>query len=669
MSNNLTEPYDLLFIGMGAANCLLLIKMFENDLLRDKKIAIIEPSKSVISDRNFCFWASDKELQELKLGDLVSSKWQNIKVADQKYQSISPLYYNHIKGRDLYNKVQEILKEQETKHYQEIFNGIPLLKPDSFIITLKDTKIEAKKVFDSRPPSYDPADKNQSHLLQSFYGWELSAKDYTFNTSAIVMMDFDIPQDNFCQFMYILPFTKNRALIEVTRFGKEKITEDEAKKILREYTAKLGFSYQIEEEERGVIPMSTLKISEINYGENWIVTGSSANMIKPTTGYAFHNMAVDANKQVKAILNKHAVIREKPKKRFLFYDKLLLKILEESPQHGKQIFKDLFNHIPINNVLTFLSEKSTFGKELFIFSKLPILIFLRAAFKNIFYSFTKIAPTYLAFITTIFALILYIFNLNEVLWLFLGLGFLSIGLSHGSLDYLTDKSIQNRKQLLQFIVTYLIKGAILGIIWIGVPDVALLVFIAFSAWHFGQADFKQWNLKQGFISFIWGLIVLTTILLFHLDETIGVLEQIQGLQIHYLLKNIAVNHLFIGKTFIVFFSILVAAYYRSKLMLVTLSYLLICSVMPLIVSFGIYFVAQHSVHGWLHLKKDLKTSSYDLWLKSLPSSIGGAFVFLTFMLLNSKEYFGVFFILLSCISMPHVLSMHNFYSGFNRTIK
>lgn len=104
-------------------------------------------------------------------------------------------------------------------------------------------------------------------------------------------------------------------------------------------------------------------------------------------------------------------------------------------------------------------------------------------------------------------------------------------------------------------------------------------------------------------------------------------------------------------------------------MLVTLSYLLICSVMPLIVSFGIYFVAQHSLHGWLHLKKDLKTSSYHLWLKSLPFSLGGAFVFLTFMLLNSKEYLGIFFILLSCISMPHVLSMHNFYSSFNRTLK
>ena len=114
---------------------------------------------------------------------------------------------------------------------------------------------------------------------------------------------------------------------------------------------------------------------------------------------------------------------------------------------------------------------------------------------------------------------------------------------------------------------------------------------------------------------------------------------------------------------------LFAAYCRSNLMLVTISYLLISSFMPLIVSFGIYFVAQHSLHGWLHLKKDLRTSSYRLWLKSLPFSLGGALLFLTFMLLNNRDYIGIFFILLSCVSMPHVLSMHHFYNGFNRTLK
>jgi hypothetical protein len=46
----------------------------------------------------------------------------------------------------------------------------------------------------------------------------------------MVMMDFNIPQNNYCQFIYVLPYTNNTALFDVTRFGKEKITKEEAEK-------------------------------------------------------------------------------------------------------------------------------------------------------------------------------------------------------------------------------------------------------------------------------------------------------------------------------------------------------------------------------------------------------------------------------------------------------
>jgi len=669
MSTNLNEQFDFLFIGLGAANCLLLLKMHENDLLQNKKFAIIEPNDKVVNDRTFCFWANEKELLKLNLGDLVSAKWQQIKVADCNYQTINPLFYYHIKGIDLYNKVKGILKGKEVKYYKEIFAGQPHIKSTSFEISLTDTKIVANKVFDSRPPSYAKAEKNQSHLLQSFYGWEVKAHDYTFDSSAMVMMDFNIPQSNYCQFMYVLPFTENTALFEVTRFGKEKITKDEAEKILIEYLAQFGFSYQIMEEERGIIPMSSLNISNIDYGENWIYNGANANMIKPTTGYAFYNMVLDANRHTEAMLNQSAFIRKKQPKRFKFYDNLLLKILEETPQHGKKIFQNLFSHIPINNVLTFLSEKTSIRNELFIFSKLPILIFLRVALKDILYRFTNLTPTYFAFIITIVSLLSYVLNFKEMLWLLLGIGFLSVGLSHGAIDYLTDKTINNRKQLLKFIVSYLLKGATLGLLWFFFPDLALLVFITFSAWHFGQADFREWKYKQGFNSFVWGLIVLINILSFHYDETIVVLQHINGLQIHHLLSGLSVNQLFVGKISISIFSILFTAYHRSKLMLLTVFYLLLSTMLPLLISFGIYFVTQHSLHGWRHLKKDLKTNSYNLWLKALPFSMGGALIILIFMLANNKDYLGVFFIILSCISMPHIFSMHSFYERFNEKLR
>jgi flavin-dependent dehydrogenase len=116
----------------------------------------------------------------------------------------------------------------------------------------------------------------------------------------------------------------------------------------------LGFSYQILDEEVGVIPMSSLKITDTNYGENWILTGARANMIKPTTGYAFHNMVIDACNLAESISKQQPIKREKHNARFNFYDHLLLKIIEETPQQGKKIFQKLFNNTPINEVLLFL---------------------------------------------------------------------------------------------------------------------------------------------------------------------------------------------------------------------------------------------------------------------------------------------------------------------------
>ena len=662
MTNTSSETFDYIFIGMGASNCLLLLAMDEKDVLHDKKIGIIEPSNKEVNDRNFCFWSSEIELLSLKLDDLVSSKWQQIKVSDREVQSIAPLYYYHIRGIDVYTKVKEKLKVRNVIYFREEFKGEPIVASESFIIPLSDSKITANKVFDSRPPAYESAKKNQSHLLQSFFGWEIKTDDYEFDTSNVGMMDFDIPQSNYCQFMYVLPFSTSTALVEVTRFGKESITKEASKKLLEDYVAQFSSSYQILEEEKGVIPMSNLKISTLDYGKNWVYTGARANMIKSSTGYAFHNMAIDANRQAASMISQQTFERKKSPKRFNFYDRLLLKILEETPHHGKKIFQYLFKYQSISEVFLFLREESTVRKELSIFSKLPILLFLRAAIKDITFRISMSSPSSLAFVFTIFSLVLSICNLSLIMWGFLVFGFLSIGLSHGALDHLTEKTIKVPKQLARYILKFLVKGALFGLLWFLQPDAAFIAFIAFSAWHFGQTDFKEWNFKQGVPSFLWGLIVLMTILFLHLTETIAVLQQIDGLQIHQVFKELSSDQILVSELSIVFLSLLFIAYHRSKNMLLTFSYLLISTALPLIASFGIYFIAQHSFHGWKHLKNDLKKSNYSLWLQSLPFSSGGALLFILLFFVDYKNYIGEFFILLSCISLPHVLSMNHFYA-------
>jgi lycopene beta-cyclase len=666
MSNSLSENFDLLFIGMGASNCLLLLKMYENDLLKGKSIAIIEPSDKNSNDRNFCFWCSEEELHELELQDLIFSRWDKVKVVDREPQSIFPLNYYHIRGIDLYNKVKKILLNFKVKNFKGLFKGEPTLQSKSFVITLENFTIVANKVFDSRPPSFASVEKHQSHLLQSFYGWEIEVNDYEFDNSTMVMMDFNVPQNNYCQFMYILPFSKKTALFEVTRFGKEKISKEESEQILIEYLNQYGFKYQIIEQENGVIPMSSLKINSVDYGNNWTYTGSNANMIKPTTGYAFHNMVVDAKNIVDAMKNQKIFSRKKSNLRFKFYDNLLLKIIDKTPHNGKIIFQKLFSQTPIYNVLTFLNERSNIKEEITIFLKLPILIFLNTAFKDLFYRATNLTAVYFAFVFTIFSLVLYALNLEVLVSLILLLAFLSIGLSHGALDHLTENKIKSKKSLVKYILTYLLKASVLGLIWFILPDLALLVFIVFSAWHFGQADFQEWNLKESSNSFVWGLIVLLMIIFFHLDETVSVLFQIKGLKIANLLINLSDYQVLLVKLSLCFLSIFYIIYNKSKFMLLTFLYIILSSSLPLLISFGIYFTFQHSFQGWKHLKSDLKTSSYKLWIKSLPFSIGGILIFLTYLLNNDKDIIGIFFIILSCISLPHIILMNRFYLKFNR---
>lgn len=102
-------------------------------------------------------------------------------------------------------------------------------------------------------------------------------------------MNFNVDQSDFTQFVYTLPFSSKESLIELTRFGSEKIDLDYAKKILdKKIKAEYG-SYEIVAEESGCIPMTSYQHPKNDF-QGVLNTGAKANLIKPSTGYGFKNM-------------------------------------------------------------------------------------------------------------------------------------------------------------------------------------------------------------------------------------------------------------------------------------------------------------------------------------------------------------------------------------------
>ncbi len=276
-------------------------------------------------------------------------------------------------------------------------------------------------------------------------------------------------------------------------------------------------------------------------------------------------------------------------------------------------------------------------------------------------SFFRLPAVFYCSLVTGLALLFQFIDQPAFTWVFLLSGFFTVGLSHGALDHITEQKVRTRTGLALFILRYVGKAGALGVVWFWLPDVVLLSFILFSAWHFGQGDFQEWKYGYGFLSFGWGLCVLGMLLSFHLPETREVLALIPHLQVDTALASLNAATILYWQVGFSLLGLALAWHQRSLLMTLSLMNLLLLGYLPLIVSFGIYFVFQHSLHGWKHLKTEVGLSSKTMWTKALPFSLAGAVVIIFFVVGSDSPDWGLFFMLLACISMPHVLCMDSFY--------
>ncbi len=254
---------------------------------------------------------------------------------------------------------------------------------------------------------------------------------------------------------------------------------------------------------------------------------------------------------------------------------------------------------------------------------------------------------------------------DTFLGLLLMLGLLAIGIPHGALDVWTHRHRSPGRHSGIYIGLYLLAiAAILGLWWM-FPHAGLLVFLLLSAWHFGQADFERWEISKGHMA--WGTIALGMILSWHVEEVNPIIGQM-GIDTETLDGLLQVQ----DELQFVFTAGLIScgiAAMRMKHLPWALAIGLIGMTpwIPVLLSFGLYFVGQHSASGWHHLRQRLGLSSKALWLKALPFTAGavlliglGIWAFGNPEAVQSDATVGAFFMLLGCISIPHIFESHWF---------
>ena len=142
-------------------------------------------------------------------------------------------------------------------------NGYVLSVKETNKTTVKTDKksYTANHVFDSRiAQDYYKSIKDYTNIVQHFKGWVIKTKKDIFDENSMTMMDYRLKDGNQTTFTYVLPFSKNEALIEFTYFTENIVNESIYDNYIKKYISdflKIK-SYEVIETEMGQIPMTNL---------------------------------------------------------------------------------------------------------------------------------------------------------------------------------------------------------------------------------------------------------------------------------------------------------------------------------------------------------------------------------------------------------------------------
>jgi len=372
--------YDYIIAGGGCAGLSLVYHLLQSEL-KDKRVLVVDKTPKLRNDKTWCFWTSEDPIYQ----SARKTHWRKMAFhSDQvnRVQNLAPLKYYCVNSLDFYNEIGELLTSHANVD-RIIADVVEMDASESgaYVETTKGT-FTAQWIFSSIPDTPELAPHHMM-LKQHFCGWVVETPENVFQSDLIHLMDFSIKQQGDTRFMYILPFSPKRALIEFTVFSKEVLSQRAYYETLHRYiNDHLGLTdYWIDNEEFGVIPMTNYEFPR-QRGMRIIYIGTAGGFTKPSTGYTFLRIQEDCRRIVQQLITHQTPIYSpKTPKRFSFYDTLLLHIIAHRGHLLKEIFTKLFTRNDFRSILKFLDEKTHLWEDIWIIGRLPWKPFLRALYE------------------------------------------------------------------------------------------------------------------------------------------------------------------------------------------------------------------------------------------------------------------------------------------------
>ena len=376
------KKYDYIICGGGATGLLLSNSFISDSFFDNKSILVIEKESKTRNDKTFSFWDDQKSV----LDKIVFKSWEKAEFRDSEFSSsfnLEPYKYKMVRSDEFYSFMKEKIDNASNFTYLNAnVKNINNESDTSYVETDKGD-FECSIIFSS---IYNPEEFkfNKYPLIkQHFVGWTIETPEDVFQDDKIRFMDFSIDQHEEIRFMYVLPFSKRKALFEYTFFGGEVMKNSEYEKEIKKYLKREGIKiYEIIEREKGMIPMTCYPFFNDNT-DNFIRIGTSGGWTKPSTGYTIKNSIEKIDVILKFLKEKKQLSKLNFKNRFWYYDTLFLDVLVDSKGKGSKVFSDLFRNNDPLLLFKFLGEKTNVFEEIRIFISVNTMVFIRSLIKRV----------------------------------------------------------------------------------------------------------------------------------------------------------------------------------------------------------------------------------------------------------------------------------------------
>ena len=377
---------DILILGAGCSGTSLAHYLEHSGY--QGKVVLLDSRTRFDNEQRWCTWSKLPD----SMSSLVQKSWNEWTVCDENHstsQTSENFHYKQIYGPQFFSFFHSEWQKNQSNVELNLGERVEqITERKEFVeVTSNLETWHANIVFDARHKGSINLNsiKNTSeiYLHQTFLGWEIEFPNEVFNEKKAILMDFRTAQIDGVNFIYVLPYSVKRALVESTSFSTNPLGSAKHTQELEKYIGEnFGSNFSIKSKESGQLPMTSAKFPP-KISERIFSIGIAGGNARPSSGYAFHRIQRQTSEIAHAICHKKSLPLSIAASKYNFFDDVFLNLIAKKPESAKDSFMRLFDKVSPDILIRFLTEESSYLDDLAIVSALPKLIFGKVAIESI----------------------------------------------------------------------------------------------------------------------------------------------------------------------------------------------------------------------------------------------------------------------------------------------